>query len=147
LSFQFNETQKLIPLIIFIFFSFFSTNAKLAMGDSLNKYLWEHRIVLIFSKNKNNSMFVEQKQQFSNLNAETQERDLIFLDIFNNSNSKHKHLKNKYNPESSNFKILLIGKDGEIKLQSLKVITHDKIFSLIDSMPMRQMEIQKRAND
>ncbi|MBE17587.1 MAG: hypothetical protein CMH79_02385 [Nitrospinae bacterium] len=142
LSYRSNKTKKIFLLITFIFSSFFLlNNEKLAIGNTLNKYLWKNRIVLIFSKNHKHSLFLKQKREFSNLKSEIAERDLIFIHVFNNSNSKNKFLKNKYNSESSDFKILLLGKDGGIKLESFELITHEKIFSLIDSMPMRQMEM------
>ena len=41
---------------------------------------------------------------------------------------------------SSEFRLILIGKDGGIKLNSRK-ISLEEIFSLIDTMPMRQEEM------
>ena len=113
----------------------------MTIGNTLNKYLWEKRIVLIFSKDKDISLYKEQKNQFSNLQDETNERDLVFIEIFKDKNAKYESLQDKFNPNSSDFKIILIGKDGGIKLNSSTVVTHEKIFSLIDSMPMRQMEM------
>ena len=113
----------------------------MTIGNTLNKYLWEKRIILIFSKHKDISLFKEQKNQFSNLQDEANERDLVFIEIFKDKNAKYESLQDKFNPNSSDFKIILIGKDGGIKLNSSTVVTHEKIFSLIDSMPMRQMEM------
>ena len=44
-------------------------------------------------------------------------------------------------PESTSFKLLLLGKDGEIKLSTNRVELKD-VFSLIDTMPMRKREMQ-----
>ena len=41
---------------------------------------------------------------------------------------------------TSEFRLILIGKDGGIKLNSRK-ISLEEIFSLIDKMPMRQEEM------
>ena len=129
----------MLAIITFLFISL--GNINMTIGNTLNKYLWEKRIVLIFSKDKDISLYKEQKNQFSNLQDETNERDLVFIEIFKDKNTKHESLQDKFNPNSSNFKIILIGKDGGIKLNSSTVVTHEKIFSLIDSMPMRQMEM------
>ncbi len=129
----------ILAIITFLFISL--GNINMTIGNTLNKYLWEKRIVLIFSKDKDISLYKEQKNQFSNLQDETNERDLVFIEIFKDKNTKHESLQDKFNPNSSNFKIILIGKDGGIKLNSSTVVTHEKIFSLIDSMPMRQMEM------
>ena len=83
MSYRSNKTKKLFLLITFIFSSFFLlNNEKLAIGNTLNKYLWKNRIVLIFSKNHNDSLFLKQKRQFSNLKSEIAERDLIFIHVF-----------------------------------------------------------------
>jgi len=133
--------KKFLILAIITFFFISLGNINMTIGNTLNKYLWEKRIVLIFSKDKDISLYKEQKNQFSNLQDETNERDLVFIEIFKDKNTKHESLQDKFNPNSSNFKIILIGKDGGIKLNSSTVVTHEKIFSLIDSMPMRQMEM------
>ena len=67
----------------------------MTIGNTLNKYLWEKRIILIFSKHKDISLFKEQKNQFSNLQDETNERDLVFIEIFKDKNAKYESLQNR----------------------------------------------------
>ncbi|MBC8033580.1 MAG: DUF4174 domain-containing protein [Chitinophagaceae bacterium] len=42
------------------------------------------------------------------------------------------------------FSVHLIGKDGEEKYTSTKPVTLEKLFSIIDAMPMRQQELKNR---
>ncbi len=44
--------------------------------------------------------------------------------------------------DDKNFEVILVGLDGTIKLRQDQPITTDKLFSLIDSMPMRQREMR-----
>lgn len=44
------------------------------------------------------------------------------------------------------FTFLLIGRDGGEKLRSSDVVTAEKLFSLIDAMPMRQNEVERSRN-
>jgi len=39
------------------------------------------------------------------------------------------------------FQVLLIGKDGGVKLRSSEPVSMKDLFGLIDSMPMRQQEM------
>ena len=48
-------------------------------------------------------------------------------------------------PEES-FRIVLIGKDGGVKLDQAKGISIQEVFDLIDTMPMRQAEIRKKGD-
>ncbi len=43
------------------------------------------------------------------------------------------------------FEVLLIGKDGTEKLRSTTPVKLDTLFSLIDTMPMRKVEMQRRG--
>ena len=48
--------------------------------------------------------------------------------------------------KKSDFRVLLIGLDGGKKLDQTKMLSVKKLFNIIDSMPMRQAEIQKKTN-
>ena len=43
------------------------------------------------------------------------------------------------------FSLILVGKDGGIKLKSGDQVDLTEVFELIDSMPMRQGEMQKKS--
>lgn len=44
--------------------------------------------------------------------------------------------------DGQGFQVLLIGKDGGIKMRSARPVAAEDILSLIDSMPMRQQEMR-----
>ena len=72
------------------------------------------------------------------------ERDLkIFVKIWGKdklaSHQKFKIPKNQ-------FAFVLIGKDGGEKYRSLNVVTQQKLYSIIDAMPMRIYEMKKSDN-
>jgi hypothetical protein len=41
------------------------------------------------------------------------------------------------------FRVVLVGKDGGVKLSSLKPVSASQIFALIDAMPMRRDEMRR----
>lgn len=47
---------------------------------------------------------------------------------------------------SDPFTFVLIGRDGGEKLRSAEVVSAEKLFGLIDAMPMRKNEIKEKAN-
>ena len=52
-------------------------------------------------------------------------------------------VKRRYKAEKSDFRVILIGLDGGEKLEQTEVLSAEKLFNTIDSMPMRQAEIRK----
>jgi Domain of unknown function (DUF4174) len=47
-------------------------------------------------------------------------------------------LRQEADKPDNTFQAVVIGKDGGVKLRSSDVVTDDKLFGLIDSMPMRK---------
>ena len=87
---KFKSKKAFLSLTIFTFSFVLNGNINIADGNDLKKYLWKNRVILFFSKDKNNILYKEQKKEFSNIKQETEKRDLIFIEISENINSKHK---------------------------------------------------------
>jgi hypothetical protein len=51
-----------------------------------------------------------------------------------------RQLRKEADIKGAEFKAVLIGKDGGIKLASAEVIADEQLFGLIDQMPMRRSE-------
>jgi Domain of unknown function (DUF4174) len=67
------------------------------------------------------------------------ERDLKIEAVeFNNGLAERYHIK------SGQFTLLLIGRDGTEKYRTHAPITTQKLFGIIDEMPMRKSEIQNK---
>ncbi|MGI4941558.1 MAG: DUF4174 domain-containing protein [Janthinobacterium lividum] len=73
--------------------------------------------------------------------AALRERDLIVQDITPEAARRER-------PElgvssQAAFEVLLIGRDGEVKLRREKLVAASEITALIDTMPMRQNEMRR----
>ena len=97
-----------------------------------------------FSPSKNNT---ERNYFVNSINrnlCKFNSRNIIHIDfIFNEKNHEIEKFESSFENLSlstSEFRLILIGKDGGIKLNSRK-ISLEEIFSLIDTMPMRQEEM------
>ena len=85
------------------------------------------------------------KKQLEILNSDPKglaERDLkisvkIWVKDKGITHQKFKIAKNKY-------ALVLIGKDGGEKYRSFSVVTKQKLYSIIDAMPMRKYEMKNR---
>ncbi|WP_025564588.1 DUF4174 domain-containing protein [Psychromonas sp. SP041] len=114
---------------------------------NINQLRWENRIILIYSAGKDND--IENKGLFIKYKDQINERDLIWFIIkesevmtnYSNklSNEFLSNIKNRFPIEGD--KVLLIGKDGDIKAKGAE-LNLNFIFREVDSMPMRQQEIK-----
>ena len=115
-------------------------------SSPLIEYLWKNRIVVTFSPSKNNPKRSYFLNSINKNLCEFNSRNIIHFDlIFNKENQEIEKIENFFKNLSlsaSEFRLILIGKDGEIKLNSRKT-SLEEIFSLIDTMPMRQEEMLK----
>lgn len=85
------------------------------------------RVVDIYAKDKTDKLYQKQIKLFATEAKGMQERDILIKEHFGNQS----------------FKIILTGKDGLKKYSSTAPVTTEKLFSIIDSMPMRKNEILK----
>ncbi len=97
------------------------------------------RKLLLFGKDK--PYYQKQLALLAQDSAGIAERDLIVVMV------EDKQLFESYKLGENEFTLLLIGKDGGEKMRSTKPVKLEAIFALIDSMPMRQREMQRKKNE
>jgi hypothetical protein len=116
--------------------------------DSLSKYEWKNRVVVLFGDPQDDRL-VRQIDILTSRPDEISDRDMVILhvdgddvrSIFGDAALVNaRQLRKEADINGDEFKALLVGKDGGIKLASAEVITDEKLFSLIDQMPMRRSE-------
>jgi hypothetical protein len=117
----------------------------------VNDYQWKNRIVIVFTDSVENSSYKSFRQQWDAQKGEVLDRDMILVEIFKNGQSfvmgstlnkeSQQNLIHQFEIGENSFESILIGKDGSIKLRSSNSFLND-LFSLIDTMPMRQAEIK-----
>jgi len=131
--------NKLILILLLISFP-----VMVIHSNPLKKYIWKNRVIVTFSPNKNNT---DRSHFLNSINknlCEYNSRNVIHIDLLFNENNKEiekfKSFFEKLSLSPSEFRLILFGKDGRIKLNSRKT-SLEEIFSLIDTMPMRQEEM------
>ena len=107
-------------------------------GIELSRYLWKNRIILTFADDQDHPDLIRLKAEMKENECEILNRDLLYFHLSNDGKTGN-HITTNY----QSFRILLIGKDGGIKYESNQYVSLIQLFELIDSMPMRQDEMQQ----
>ena len=138
-------------IICFFIFSLSIQAKEIIMLTDISPLKWENRIILVNTINNKDSILKRLEQHAAEIN----ERDIVWFvirngavatnfngdiadDFVTNTNQKYKV---KYTIDQE--KVILIGKDGAIK-SSRKNLELAEIFSEIDMMPMRKIEMQSQ---
>ncbi|MFO7799124.1 DUF4174 domain-containing protein [Rhodohalobacter sp.] len=120
---------------------------------SLELFQWENRILVLFASHSDDETYQTQMDRFSSLEGEFRDRDLILISVFNEecsslngeviSDSSSQKIRERLSPPENGYSILLIGKDGGVKLKQDEVLEPAELFRVIDRMPMRQREMRE----
>lgn len=125
----------------------FSTS--ITFGQDLSKHEWKDRVLIIASKEAealNSQIKILQKDQDG-----LKERKLKIYKVLPKKYSEgvenqnwvvNKKFYDKVKRKKSDFEVILIGLDGGVKLRQTEMISPEKLFTLIDGMPMRRREIK-----
>lgn len=120
----------------------------------LSDFGWEKRIVVLYATDKENESYQTQLIRISNSKKDFEERNLITISIF--KDSENGYLNNDpididsteaivdrfdLNEENRNVAIL-VGYDGGEKERYELPVELEKIYALIDTMSIRQMEMR-----
>mgnify|MGYP001066751620 CR=1 FL=1 len=138
----------------------FMVGAMAAQGNGQDKirlkdYQWKNRLILAFSPSTENPGYRALEKDIAVQADEVVDRDLLVFQILETGETKlgnsslpessGNYLREKFSIKSDTFTVLLIGKDGGVKLRRQGGVELDTIFSLIDTMPMRQREMREKS--
>jgi hypothetical protein len=120
----------------------------------LSQFQWKNRLLFLFAPNRNHPLFDTLHKALTAQQAEVADRDLVIFEILEsepssmNTNSidsqTAQSLREKFDVSRGEFTVILIGKDGGIKLNRQAQTQLEDIFALIDAMPMRQDEMRQK---
>ncbi len=142
-------SMRLLKSIMIIFLLLLSVNV---VGQDLDTYQSKNRIILLKESNLDSDWLKAQVKRLKSDIGELNERQLVVFIISNNvvydmeqntTDLDAAKIIEQYG--LTNFKgLALIGKDGGVKLKEAFIVNPKTIFELIDSMPMRQVEIKNQ---
>lgn len=133
-------------LFLIVVFALMSSKIK---AQDLDVYQWKNRIILLKSNTFESDWLQAQLKRLNADRTQLKEREVLLLiitdDLVYNDRKQIMDLSadtiiSTYDLSDFNG-LVLIGKDGGLKLKEAFIVNPKEIFSLIDSMPMRKTEI------
>ena len=116
-----------------------SGDGRASEADDPAAYAGRSRVLLVLGAPGDGRM-AEQARILAADRAGTAERDLVLVE---SKVADQQRLRRRYGVAPEMFAVLLIGKDGGVKLRSAVPLTTTTLFETIDAMPMRQAEMRR----
>jgi len=144
-----------VPLYLLICFALAQAGEKPLVADlDLDSLRWKNRVLVLFSPSESDVSFQMQKRDLASSAQGVLDRDLMVLEMMEQGQSRAGNqllseksvqaVRKRLGVQAGTFQVLLIGKDGGVKLRSSEPVSMKDLFGLIDSMPMRQQEMERR---
>lgn len=124
----------------------FLSMAFIANGQAFEELQWEKRVIVISDLENDIPRRNEQLETLLSDRDALVERDLIIL-VYNGKSfldeeEKPASYSSPYISRMNYQGLLLIGKDGGLKMKKPFLVRSEEVFTLIDGMPMRKVEIE-----
>ncbi|MDE4131946.1 DUF4174 domain-containing protein [Phaeobacter sp. QD34_3] len=108
-------------------------------GD-LSAFLWHNRPVVVFADSAEDPRFQDQLQRLEKGAEDLLERDVVVLT--DTDPGKNSELRKKLRPRG--FMLVLVGKDGGVKLRKPHPWSVRELSRTIDKFPSRLREVEER---
>ena len=130
--------RQLIAQILTVIAALAATPLAASEEVTLDQYLWQARPLVIFAPSQDDPRLVQQLKWLEESKDEIEERDVVVVvDIEAATTST---LRKEFRPRD--FQIVLVGKDGEVKLRKPFPWDVRELSRQIDKMPMRMQEMR-----
>ena len=116
----------------------------------LKQYQWQNRLLLLFAPSAEDPAYRALGQELQEQAQGVRDRHLLVFHVLEHEKSfvagqeispaAAQALRQRFAVRPGTFTVVLVGKDGGVKLQRMAQMALADIFALIDSMPMRQQE-------
>ncbi len=124
--------------------------------DFFERFEWQNRLLLVFAPDADDPRLRRQDEILGAVGAGLADRDMriihlrpgapVTVDGIAFATPAAADIYRDFDIDTSEFAVLLIGKDGTVKMKNNEPPAISAVFDLIDSMPMRQLEMQQKHN-
>ncbi|WP_315764059.1 DUF4174 domain-containing protein [Sphingomonas sp. Y38-1Y] len=115
---------------------------------SIEQRARDPRLVIVFAPNRNDPMLLRQQALLHQARSSLNDRDVHVIEVVGDSVAgAHDYaaaIRQRYAMSRTRFGVVLVGRDGGVKLRSAEAIPPRHLERTIDAMPMRQREIAAR---
>lgn len=126
------------------------------MADGLASVRWEYRPLLIFTPTDLDKRLSRQTTMLANeaaglvdrkIAVYIVERDRVFTTFGAPAPAaRATTLRRRFRIPDDTFRVVLVGLDGGAKYSEDEPISTDRLFAVIDGMPMRRQELRSRGD-
>lgn len=125
------------------------SSTTVASALTIDEYRWHDRLLIVFAGNADAPEWARQRATIADAGNDFSDRDLRTIEIVGNtvtgSTDTPRALRRRFTIGEKEFRVLLIGKDGGVKIDSTQPVTSRQLMLTIDAMPMRREEMRGRA--
>jgi hypothetical protein len=122
-----------------------------AAWGGMESYKWQSRPLLLFAPAGNEAHLRAMRADLAEQAAGAADRDIVLIEVVPGqsragdtplSQDQAAQLRRRYRVRTDAFAVVLVGKDGMVKLQEDRPVPVGSLFELIDQMPMRRREMR-----
>ena len=122
-------------------------------AHAMTGYLWKHRPLVVFAPNPGDARLIQQRDIVNALKPAFIDRQVVVIYVGGDNVTAElgpapgmnaAALRARYSIAPDEFKVLLLGKDGGVKLTATKPFPAQTLFRTIDAMPMRAEETRRK---
>jgi hypothetical protein len=118
--------------------------AALAAAPMVAEMQWDRRVLLVSAPSNADSALLAQPAVFVGMGQAAVERDLRLVSIagetVDGAGDTAASLRQRYRLPDDRFAVVLLGKDGGVKLRGAAPLSAEQLIGVIDAMPMRRAE-------
>ncbi len=116
-----------------------------AMDRELAALQWKKRVLIAIAPSQQDPHLAAQRRIVEENGAGMSERQLAFYE-FAGTDARARAIRQQFGVSDTQFKAVLLGKDGNAALTSPTPLSAEKLFGTIDAMPMRRDEMRRQRN-
>jgi hypothetical protein len=154
LSITVRHNVKILGCVMALLVAQWAFDLRDSISMNLEQFKWEKRLLFIFAPDRFHPDLKEIQAEISTQKSAVEDRDLVVFKIAGNASSQKTTpslsqadadaLRKHFGVDPNTYTLILIGKDGGIKLKRDDRVPLSEIFELIDSMPMRRYEMRQK---
>ncbi len=116
------------------------------LAQTLRANSGQKRVLLVGAPKADQPELQQQKQLLATVGPQLKERDFLVLQLIYSqlTPADRQYWAQQLKQPLTGFAVVLIGKDGGVKLTTIQPVAPADLFSTVDKMPMRQQEIKSQ---
>lgn len=121
-------------------------------GPDMQSFVWKNRPVVVLAPTPDDPLVADQASRLSSHGAGLAERDMVVITVAGSevridgkpaAGMDAEAVRTRFGVTRDERAVLLIGKDGGVKLRRDTAVDPHALFALIDTMPMRRREMRE----